>query len=247
MKIVVKKTKEEASAYVAELFSDLIKSKKNAVLGLATGSTPLDVYANLVQKYEKGEISFKDVKAFNLDEYIGISPTHEQSYKYFMNVNLFDKVDINPENCKIPSEFVDHPEQRGNFTVYKDYDEAIYLAGGIDLQILGIGLDGHIAFNEPGEISDYTHVAVLDQSTLEANSRFFDSIDDVPKTAVSMGIKSIYNAKKIVLLALGENKANIVKQMLESAPTGQIPATLIMDHIDLTVVLDEAAASKLNQ
>lgn len=247
MKLVVKKTKMEASAYVAQMFCDLIKEKKNAVLGLATGSTPLDVYAILVDKYNNKEISFKDVKAFNLDEYIGIAPTHEQSYKHFMNVNLFDKVDIDPQNCKIPSEFVANPEKRGDFTVYKEYDEAIYLAGGIDLQILGLGLDGHIGFNEPGEISDYTHVAVLDPSTLEANSRFFDSVDDVPKTAVSMGIKSIYNAKKIVMLVLGENKADIVKEMLESKPTGQIPATLIMDHIDLTIVLDEAAASKLNR
>lgn len=247
MKLVVKKTKLEASAYVAQMFCDLIKEKKNAVLGLATGSTPLDVYAILVDKYKKGEISFKEVKAFNLDEYVGIAPTHEQSYKHFMNVNLFDHVDIQAQNCKIPSEFVSNPEKRGEFTVYKEYDEAIYLAGGIDLQILGLGLDGHIGFNEPGEISDYTHVAVLDPSTLEANSRFFESIDDVPKTAVSMGIKSIYNAKKIVMLVLGENKAQIVKEMLQSEPTGEIPATLIMDHIDLTIVLDEAAASKLQQ
>lgn len=245
MKLVIKKTKEEASSYVAKMFVDLIQQKPNAVLGLATGSTPLDVYSILAQKYSKGEISFKDVKAFNLDEYIGIEPTHEQSYKYFMNENLFKHIDIAEENCKIPSEYVGKPEKHGEFTVYKEYDELIYLNGGIDLQILGLGLDGHIGFNEPGEISDYTHVATLDQSTLEANSRFFDSIDDVPKTAVSMGIKTIYNAKKIVMLVLGENKADIVKRMLDSKPTGMIPATLIMDHIDLTIVLDEAAASKI--
>lgn len=246
MKLVIKKTKEEASSYVANMFVDVIHQKSNAVLGLATGSTPLDVYAILAEKCSKGEVSFKDVRAFNLDEYIGIAPTHEQSYKYFMNVNLFDKIDIDKNNCKIPSEYVGNPEKYENFTVYKEYDELIYLSGGIDFQILGLGLDGHIGFNEPGEISDYTHVATLDYSTLQANSRFFDSIDEVPKTAVSMGIKTIYNAKKIVMLVLGENKANIVKKMLESDPTEKIPATLIMDHMDLTIVLDEAAASKIS-
>jgi glucosamine-6-phosphate deaminase len=191
--------KEEIDKIVADKIAKLIKNKPNAVLGLATGSTPLGVYKNLINLNKKGKVSFKNVSTFNLDEYVGIDETHNQSYRYFMNKNLFDEIDIDKNNTHFPNNKTSTPEV---------YDEQIKVAGGIDFQVLGIGSNGHIAFNEPNTPFDsLTHIVNLTDSTIKDNSRFFNSIDEVPTKAVSMGLKSIMSASEIVLIATGKNKA----------------------------------------
>ena len=235
MKVVVG-SNEKISKLIAEEFIKQINNKPNSVLGLATGTSPLDVYANLVKANKEGRVSFKDVATFNLDEYIGLEGTHPQSYRYFMNVNLFDHIDIDKSKTHVLKGTGDYEEYA------KKYDDLIASFGGIDLQILGIGSDGHIAFNEPGTSFDsLTHVAELAESTIVDNSRLFNDISEVPTSAVTMGLKSIMNAKKIVLIATGVNKAKAIKNLLRGDKTEEVPCSILQDHPDCTIYVDEDA------
>ena len=237
MKIIVCENYAEISARAAELIAELVKAKPNCVLGLATGSTPVGMYKELISKNEAGEISFKDVTTYNLDEYYPIEPTHEQSYRYFMNVNLFDHIDIDKTKTFVPNGLTENPEEEG-----AAYDAAIEAAGGVDLQVLGIGQNGHIAFNEPDDaLIAGTHITALTDDTIEANSRFFASKEDVPTRAFTMGIGSIMKAKKIILLANGANKHAAIAQMLDDKITTQCPATILKAHPDVYLFCDKAA------
>ena len=237
MKVVVG-TEEEISRLIAEEFIKQVNKKPNSVLGLATGTSPLKVYANLVKANKEGRVSFKDVATFNLDEYIGLDGTHNQSYRYFMNVNLFNHIDIDKAKTHVLKGV-------GDYLAYANqYDDEIKSFGGIDLQILGIGSDGHIAFNEPGTSFDsLTHVAELAESTIVDNSRLFNDIKEVPTKAVTMGLKSIMNARKIVLIATGKNKAKAIKALLTGPKTIDNPASVLQDHKDCTIYVDEEAYS----
>ena len=235
MKVVIG-TEKEISEKIAEEFIKQVNAKPNSVLGLATGTSPLGVYANLVKANKEGRVTFKDVVTFNLDEYIGLEGTHVQSYRYFMNINLFDQIDINKENTHVLKGVGDYEDYA------KKYDALIASFGGIDLQILGIGSDGHIAFNEPGTSFDsLTHVAELAESTIVDNSRLFNDISEVPTMAVTMGLKSIMNAKKIVLIATGPNKAKAIKNLLRGDKSEEVPCSILQDHPDCTIYVDQEA------
>ena len=237
MKIIVCENYNEMSAEGAKIIAELLKNKPDCVLGLATGSTPVGMYKDLIAMYNAGEISFADVTSYNLDEYFPIEPTHEQSYRYFMNVNLFDHIDINKEKTFVPNGLTKNPEEEG-----AAYDAAIEAAGGVDLQVLGIGQNGHIGFNEPDDaLVAGTHVTSLTDNTIEANSRFFASKEDVPTRAFTMGIGSIMKAKKIILLASGANKHEAVAQMLDEKITTKCPATFLKAHNDVILICDKAA------
>ena len=237
MKIIVCENYAEISARAAELIADLVKTKPDCVLGLATGSTPVGMYKELIANNTAGEISFKDVTTYNLDEYYPIEPPHEQSYRYFMNVNLFDHIDIDKAKTFVPNGLTENPEEEG-----AAYDAAIEAAGGVDLQVLGIGQNGHIAFNEPDDaLIAGTHITSLTDDTIEANSRFFASKEDVPTRAFTMGIGSIMKAKKIILLANGANKHAAIAQMLDDKITTQCPATILKAHPDVYLFCDKAA------
>ena len=240
MEILVCKNYDEMSEIGARIFAAQITLKKDAVLGLATGSTPEGMYASLVKKYNAGEIDFANVKSFNLDEYYNLPKENDQSYDYFMKKHLFSHVNIKDFN--LPNGMVEDVEKE-----CAEYEERIDAAGGIDIQVLGIGKNGHIGFNEPGSafIKD-THLVELTQSTIDANSRFFASADEVPKKAVSMGIGTILKSKKIVLLASGEGKADAIYKTVYGDIDPMVPASALQLHKDTVVILDEAAASKLD-
>ncbi len=244
MKVIVEKNYKDLSKKTAEIVRDEINKKPNLILGLATGSTPVGTYEELIRMHKEENLDFSKVTTFNLDEYIGLSSDHPNSYHEFMKENLFKYININEENTYIPDGEAENIEK-----YCKEYDEKIENLGGIDLQILGIGENGHIAFNEPAEkLTLATHITGLTESTINANSRFFDSIDEVPKTSITMGIGSIMKAKKIILLASGKNKAQVIKELLkEEAITTLIPATMLLLHPDVTVILDEEAASEYNE
>ena len=237
MKVVVGNN-EKISALIAEEFIKVINKKPNAVLGLATGTSPLQVYADLAKANKEGRVTFKDVATFNLDEYIGLEGTHNQSYRYFMNENLFNHIDINKERTHVL-------KGTGDYLAYANqYDKLIEEFGGIDIQILGIGSDGHIAFNEPGTPFDsLTHVAELAESTIVDNSRLFNDISEVPTKAVTMGLRSIMNARKIVLIATGKNKAKAIYNLLKGPKTEEVPCSILQDHKDCTIYCDEEAYS----
>lgn len=240
MRVIVG-TQEEVVAQAAQRYVNLLAAKPDAVLGLATGSTPLGLYADLAKLCAEGKLSFADCTTFNLDEYIGLDGTHEQSYRYFMDHNLFQHIDIKPENTHVPSGFVKDDEEAAR------YDAEIDAAGGIDLQLLGIGNNGHIGFNEPlTPFTSVTHIVKLTDSTREANKRFFSSLDEVPTHAVTMGIHTVMKARSIMLLAFGEGKAEIIKKTVQGRPDTAVPASLLQLHEDVTLYLDEAAASKLS-
>ena len=239
MKVIVDNTNNIAKQ-AADIYEELLKSKPNAVLGYATGSTPLDLYAELVNRVNAGKITFKDVTTYNLDEYVGLDGTHDQSYRYFMNTNLFDKIDIDKSRTFVPSGLDTSDE------ALAQYDADIQAAGGIDIQLLGIGVNGHIGFNEPNTpFGSLTHVVELTQNTREINARFFDSIDDVPTHAATMGIRTVMNARKLLLIALGENKADAVAGLVNGPVTESLPASVMQLHPDAVVFCDEGAASKL--
>lgn len=237
MKVIVGNDKK-ISELIAKEFVDQVNKKPNSVLGLATGTSPLGVYANMIKAYENKEVSFKKVKTFNLDEYIGLDGTHPQSYRYFMNKYLFDHIDIDKDNTHVL-------KGTGDYLAYANkYDELILEAGGIDLQILGIGSDGHIAFNEPGTPFDsLTHVALLAESTIKDNSRLFNDISEVPTKAVTMGLKSIMNAKRIVLIATGKNKAKAIYDLINGEINENVPCSILKNHPDCTIYCDEEAYS----
>jgi len=239
MKIIIDNSQALAQK-AAQRYVELLNAKPDAVLGFATGSTPLELYAELIRLYEAKKISFSQVHSFNLDEYVGLKPDHPQSYRYFMEENLFSHIDLPQENIRVPSGLTFSDED------VKEYEDAIANAGGIDLQLLGLGNNGHIGFNEPGTpLEALTHVVTLTESTRQANKRFFDSIDEVPTHAVTMGNRSVMNCRGIILIALGEAKAKAVKAALTGPVTPEVPASVLQLHPNCEIYLDEAAASLL--
>lgn len=235
MKFIVVENYEKLSEMTANIIAAQIILKPNCVLGLATGSSPLGAYEKLIEKNKKGEIDFSMVKSINLDEYVGLDEKHNQSYRYFMNQNLFDKVNINKNSTHVPNGCSDDLVNE-----CKRYDQLIENHGGIDLQLLGIGLDGHIGFNEPDDVFiKETHIVKLDDSTIEANSRFFSSKNDVPKEAITMGMGSIMQAKKIILIANGAKKKDIVYKAFFGPITPKVPASILQLHPDVTVIYSE--------
>ena len=230
---------QDMSRKAANIISAQIIMKPNCVLGLATGSTPIGTYRQLVEWYKKGDLDFSKVTSVNLDEYKGLSGDNDQSYRYFMNTNLCDHVNIDKTKTFVPNGLEKDSEK-----ACAEYNEIIQSVGGIDMQLLGIGGNGHIGFNEPGlAFEQETHCVDLTESTIQANARFFESMDDVPKQAYTMGIKNIMSAKKILLVATGENKAEALYQSLYGKITPNVPASILQLHNDVTVVADEAALS----
>ncbi len=237
MKFIVCKDYEEMSKKTAEIMAEVIKNKPECVLGLATGSTPTGMYKELINMNKNGEISFEKVVSYNLDEYYPISPDNDQSYRYFMNDNLFNHIDIKMENTHVLNGETQNPDEE-----CAQYDKAIEAAGGIDIQVLGIGRNGHIAFNEPDEaLIAPTHKTGLTEDTIDANARFFASADDVPKHALTMGMASIFGAKKIILLANGASKNEAVKDLLSDEIKTSNPSTLLKLHPDVTILCDKEA------
>ena len=237
MKFIVCENYEEMSKKAAEIMADVIKDKPDCVLGLATGSTPTGMYKELANINKSGEISFKKVVSYNLDEYYPISPDNDQSYRYFMNDNLFNHIDIEMKNTHVLN-----GEAQDADAECKAYDEAIKNAGGIDIQVLGIGRNGHIAFNEPDEaLIAPTHKTGLTEDTIDANARFFASADDVPKHALTMGMASIFGAKKIILLANGASKKEAIKDLLSDEIKTSNPSTFLKLHPDVTILCDKDA------
>ena len=242
MNIVKVKDYEEMSQKAAHLIVGHIISKANLVLGFATGSTPIGLYEYLIDFYNKGIVSFKDIKSFNLDEYLGLEINHPQSYGYFMKKKLFDHIDIKEENWKIPSGKIG-----SSLNECSKYEKLISAAGGIDLQILGIGRNGHIGFNEPDvKFETETHLVELDEQTILDNSRFFNNINEVPKKAISMGIKTIMRSKNIILLASGSSKADAVAGMINGEITPNLPASVLQLHSNVKLIIDEKAAAKID-
>ena len=233
---------EAAEVRVAEIFDRAIRDSPGLVLGLATGGTPVGCYRELVRRHREEGLDFSRVTTFNLDEYVGLPPGHAQSYHRFMREQLFDHVNLDPARTHLPNGLATDPAAHA-----AAYEEAIRQAGGIDLQLLGIGHNGHIAFNEPGaSLDSRTRVVRLREETIEANGRFFDDPADVPRTAVTMGIGTILEARRLVLLATGQDKAEAVWRALRGPIHGEHPASMLRTHPDVTFVLDRAAASKLD-
>ena len=241
MKIYKAKDYKDMSRKAANIISAQVIMKPNCVLGLATGSTPIGMYDQLVEWYNKGDLDFSEVTTVNLDEYKGLPRTNDQSYYYFMHQHLFDRVNIDPERTNVPNGMEPDAEKECG-----RYEELIRSLGGVDLQLLGLGHNGHIGFNEPGEAFEKeTHCVDLTESTIEANKRFFASADDVPKQAYTMGIKTIMQAKKILIVVNGENKADIVERAFFGPVTPEVPASILQLHNDVTLVGDEAALAKI--
>lgn len=241
MKIIKTKDYEHMSRVTANLLSAQVIMKPDCVLGLATGSTPVGAYKQLVQWFQKGDLDFSEVTSVNLDEYKGLSPENDQSYRYFMNHNLFDHINIRKDHTFVPNGLEPDAEKACD-----DYNKIIHDLGGIDLQLLGLGNNGHIGFNEPSSsFEKETHCVDLTQSTIDANARFFSSLSEVPRQAYTMGIQTIMQAKKIVVAVSGQGKASIVKEAFFGSITPQVPASVLQLHSDVTVVGDEAAFSML--
>lgn len=240
MKIIKAKDYEDMSRKAANIISAQVIMKPDCVLGLATGSSPVGTYEKLVEWYRKGDLDFGDVTTVNLDEYRGLPRENDQSYYYFMHNHLFDYVNINSERTFLPDGMNDDPEKE-----CARYEEVICATGGVDLQLLGLGHNGHIGFNEPGEFFEKgTHCVDLQPSTIEANKRFFASADDVPKQAYSMGIQTIMMAKKILVVVSGADKAEAVKNAFFGPVTPKVPGSILQMHPNVVVVADEAALSK---
>ncbi|MGG5463108.1 glucosamine-6-phosphate deaminase [Clostridium sp. B9] len=241
MRLIITKNYEEMSKVAANEMAESIKANPEIVLGLATGGTPVEMYKNLIKMYNDGELDFSKVTSINLDEYVGLPGDHDQSYRYFMNTNLFNHINIDKSRTFVPNGLAADVAEE-----CKSYDARIQEMGGIDVQLLGLGANGHIGFNEPGEeLSVGTHLTDLKESTIEANARFFDSIEDVPREAITMGLGGIMKAKKIMVIASGEGKAEVVKAMMSGKITTEIPATMLQMHSNVVLIVDEAAASLL--
>lgn len=237
MKIISAPDYQSMSRKAANIISAQVILFPNSVLGLATGSTPLGVYKQLIEWYKKDDIDFSKVHSVNLDEYCGLSGEHEQSYRYYMNANFFSQVNLPIENTNVPNGLAKDIDAE-----CKRYDNVITSLGGIDLQLLGIGHTGHIGFNEPDDDFDKTtHCVKLKQKTIDANARFFENASEVPQSALTMGIKAIMQAKKILLVANGSSKAEILCRSLFGPITPEVPASILQLHNDLTVVADEEA------
>lgn len=241
MKIQILEDYESMSVEAARMVASRIKENPQLVLGLATGSTPVGMYEELVKLYEAHQVSFKEVTTFNLDEYYPIDRNHPNSYYSYMQEHLWSKVDLKKENVHIPDSKPEDP-----LKACRQYEEKIAARGGIDFQVLGIGPNGHIGFNEPGEyLQAQTHLVNLTEETIKANSRFFKSMEEVPKQAITMGIGTIMKAKEILLLVSGEHKAEIIKKALQGPITTQIPASILQAHPRVTVLLDKEAGKLL--
>lgn len=241
MRVVILESSQEVSSRAADVFCQLIGSQPQCVLGLATGGTPLGTYQELIGRYRAGQVSFAGVTTFNLDEYVGLPPNHEQSYRRFMHQHLFELADFELQRCHLPD---------GNATDMPraccQYEQQIAAAGGIDLQLLGIGSDGHIAFNEPGSsLASRTRLKALTERTRRDNARFFTSLEEVPKLSMTMGVGTILEAKQILLLATGSNKAAAVKALVEGSVSAQVPASALQLHPRVSVLVDREAASDL--
>ena len=237
MKIIRAKDYKDMSRKAANIISAQVIMKPNCVLGLATGGTPVGTYAQLIDWYNKGDVDFSEVTTVNLDEYRGLPRDHEQSYWYFMHKNFFDSVNVQPDRIFVPDGSNPNAEE-----ACREYDAIIRNVGGIDLQLLGIGEDGHIGFNEPGEAFELgTHCVDLTESTINANQRFFNSRDEVPRQAYTMGIKTIMQARKVLMVANGANKAEIIKKAFFGPVTPEVPASILQMHPDFILVGDQDA------
>jgi glucosamine-6-phosphate deaminase len=244
MLVILKRDKEEISRQAALLVASAVRKKPALTLGLATGGTMVGVYKHFVQLHKEGTLDFSRVVTFNLDEYLGLTASHPQSFHYFMQENLFAHVNINPHNIHIPDGTI-----RGDYDQYcKSYEESVRKAGGIDLQLLGIGRNGHIGFNEPtSSLGSRTRLKVLNQETLDDNAKFFAPGEESPRCAITMGIGSILEARKILLLATGASKAAAVAKSIEGPVTAAVPASALQLHPEVTFVIDDPAAAQLTQ
>ncbi|MGB9664535.1 MAG: glucosamine-6-phosphate deaminase [Ignavibacteria bacterium] len=243
MLVIIKENYDEMSKEAAKIVAARLRRKPNLVLGLATGSTPVGLYKELIRLHKEEGLDFSKVVTFNLDEYIGLPPHHDQSYRYFMDINLFNHINIDKRYIHVPNGMADDIEAHCEW-----YEEQIKKFGGIDLQILGIGANGHIAFNEPGSsLGSRTRIKTLTEQTVKDNARFFKSIDEVPRYAITMGIGTIMEAKEIILLANGKNKADAIKSAVEGPITAMCPASIIQMHRKAYVIVDKEAASKLSR
>ncbi len=243
MRIIVCENYEEVSKKAAQMILSQVTLKPNSVLGLATGSTPIGMYENLVKLNKHGDIDFSEVKTFNLDEYYNLPITSNQSYHYFMHQHLFNHINIKPENIHIPNGMTKNVDAE-----CERYDELIKESGGIDIQVLGIGNNAHIGFNEPTvNFEKGTHLVKLEDSTIEANSRFFDNIDEVPKNAITMGVGAIFKSRKIMLIATGENKAEAIYNTVYGKVVPEVPASILQFHSDIVLILDKSAAKLLKK
>ncbi len=243
MEVIITKTADEASALAADMIERKLMSKPNAVLGLATGSTPLGLYKELVKRHREKGLDFSKVTTFNLDEYLGLSPSHPQSYRYFMDENLFKHINVPASSIHVP---YGHAASVLDFCEW--YENEMKRSGGIDIQILGIGGDGHIAFNEPGSsLGSRTRLKTLTEQTIRDNARFFSSMDEVPRFAITMGVGTIIEARQIIMLAFGSSKAGIIAEAIEGPVTSQVTASALQLHRDVVVLVDEAAGSKLKR
>lgn len=234
MKVLTFHSNEEMSKEAADMIANTLHTTEAPVLGLATGSTPERLYEILIERCKKGEITFQHASTFNLDEYVGLAGDDVNSYRHFMNENLFKHIDVKKENTYIPDGMTEDPEAECT-----RYEAKLQEAGGADVQILGLGLNGHIGFNEPGtDFDSRTHVVTLDETTRESNARFFDKMEDVPTHAVTMGIDSIMDAKEILLLVSGEKKADILRKVVEGEVTNDVPASILQKHPNVTILTD---------
>ncbi|GMU95461.1 glucosamine-6-phosphate deaminase [Ignavibacterium album] len=241
MLVIIKENYQEMSTEAAKQVASLVRKKPDCVIGFATGSTPLGLYKELIRMHKEEGLDFSKVVSFNLDEYVGLPPNHPESYHYFMWENLFKHININPSNVHIPMGMA---EDIDAFCEW--YEQKILEHGGIDLQILGIGANGHIAFNEPGSsLGSRTRIKTLDEKTRMDNARFFNSMDEVPKYAITMGVGTIMEAKRLLLLANGIKKADAIKATVEGPIMAKYPATIVQLHRYATVIIDKEAASKL--
>ena len=241
MNVLIYESEEQIGIAAGNYMCGQVLQKPDSVLGLATGSTPLKPYGQMIEVYKKGVVDFSSVTTFNLDEYVNLDIKDKNSYHSFMHENLFDHINIPEESINFLNGNAEDLEQE-----CKDYEQKIKNAGGIDIQLLGIGSNGHIAFNEPADcFQRWSHVVTLKESTVQDNSRFFNSIEEVPTQAVTMGIGSIMQAKKILIIALGTNKAKAIKQLIDGNVTPMCPASVLQFHTDVTLMLDKAAASLL--
>ena len=241
MKVVILKNAELVATYAASIFAQQLLKKPQSVLGLATGSSPLALYQNLINANKAGDISFKETTTFNLDEYLGLVGEHPQSYRYFMNEKLFKSIDIQLDNTHVPNGASNKPLTAGD-----DYEALINSAGGIDIQLLGIGRNGHVGFNEPSScLASRTRVKTLTKATIDDNARFFSDDEYQPHLSITMGIGTIMEARSVVLIANGDSKADAIQAMVEGPVTASCPASALQMHPSTTLVIDEAAASKL--
>lgn len=243
MRIIVCENYQSLSKKAAQIIASQMILEPKSVLGLATGSTPIDMYKNLIRMYEEGLIDFSKTTTFNLDEYYRLPINNDQSYHYFMDKNLFNHININRNNIHIPNGMANDIEAE-----CISYDKMIDCVGGVDIQVLGIGNNCHIGFNEPTmHFNKRTHVVTLDESTRQSNARFFDSIEDVPTKAITMGIGTIFKSKKILLLASGKNKAKAIYNTVHGKVTPEVPSSILQFHKDVIIILDKYAASFLNE